>query len=401
MHPIPSRAAVGYICDSMFRLALLLVLLFAAPVVGAAPLAVEGVRVGVHPDKTRVVLDLSAPAQFEAFALTGPDRVVVDLPPAQWRGGGVARPPGAAVVSLRHGVRATDGGMRLVLEMAAPTSVASAFVLPAQGGKPDRLVLDLVAQAVPAGTEIRAVPPPKPAPPPQKTQKKRVVVIDAGHGGRDPGAVSRRVREKDITLALSKELARQLRASGRYTVHLTRESDHIIALHERVEIARRYGADLFVSIHADSIGRAKVRGASVYTLSETASDKQTAKLAVKENQVDIIAGLDLSTQDPQVTSILIDLAQRDAMNKAGFVAETLVDTFKDQGVRTLENPHRYAGFAVLKAPDVPSILIEAGFLSNRAEAKLLSQPGHRKTIARAIKKGIDAYFDRLNQAQHP
>jgi len=395
--PAPLRPALG--------LALMLLVLLLPAAAATAPLEVVGARLGAYPDKTRVVFDLSAPpAGFQAFALSAPPRVVVDLPALAWRTG--ALNPGGGVAALRAAQRPERGQTRLVLDLEGPMEVGAAFVLPAGGGRPDRLVLDLVpAQAGGAARgAVHGTLPPEtaiaPAAPAPKPARHRVV-LDPGHGGRDPGAVSGRIYEKDITLALARELAAQLRADGRYEVFLTRTDDRAVALHDRVAFARARGADLFVSLHADSIGRPGVRGASVYTLSETASDAQTEMLAARENRADIIAGLDLTGADAQVTSILIDLATRDAMNKAGFVAEALVERLGAGGVPVLDNPHRYAGFAVLKAPDVPSVLVEAGFLSNRAEARALSDPGHRRTIARAIKSGIDAYFAKLRAAGHP
>ncbi|HRQ61170.1 MAG TPA: N-acetylmuramoyl-L-alanine amidase, partial [Alphaproteobacteria bacterium] len=179
-------------------------------------------------------------------------------------------------------------------------------------------------------------------------------------------------------------------------VLLTRERDIYIKLGERVKYARKNEGDLFISIHADSIDKPHVGGASVYTLSDKASDEQTAKLADRENQADLIGGLNLNTQDEDVANILVDLAMRDTMNQSRFFAGAIVDTLAYNGVRVLERPHRYAGFAVLKAPDIPSILVEAGFMSNKREADLLSSPEHRAKIAGALVRGIDQYFDTVN-----
>ncbi|MCB1556781.1 MAG: N-acetylmuramoyl-L-alanine amidase, partial [Alphaproteobacteria bacterium] len=159
-------------------------------------------------------------------------------------------------------------------------------------------------------------------------------------------------------------------------------------------IARAKDADLFVSLHADSIGKSAIRGASIYTLSEKASDAQTARLADKENRADLIAGVDLSVEDETVANILVDLSMRDTMNQSKFLANTVVDTMKGKGLSVLDNPHRYAGFAVLKAPDVPSILIELGFLSNRTEAKMLANAAYQKKVAVALRTGIEAYFQK-------
>jgi N-acetylmuramoyl-L-alanine amidase len=373
------------------RLVLALFVCLCAPALAAATaaarpdLAIDAVRAGLRADgTTRVVLDLSAPAPAFAARAEGA-RVLLDLPPFVWREG--APRLAGTLRAVRPGNR--PGGARVTMDTAAPVAVAAAFALPPQGTKPHRLVLDLAPAQEATPQAVAGPPPPPPRPKPLR------IVLDPGHGGRDPGAISGKVQEKAITLALAKELARQLRADGRYQVYLTREDDRALSLADRVTFARTKKADLFLSIHADSIGKPAVRGASVYTLSETASDAQTAKLAVRENRADILAGLDLTHEDPQVTTILIDLAQRDSLNKAGFLAEALVRVLSERGVTILENPHRYAGFAVLKAPDIPSVLIEAGFLSNRAEAQALADPGHRRKIAAAIKRGVDAYAARI------
>lgn len=223
--------------------------------------------------------------------------------------------------------------------------------------------------------------------------KKPLIVIDPGHGGQDPGALGpNKIYEKTVVLALGKELKSQLLASGRYNVKLTRESDFYIRLKDRIKFAREHQADLFISLHADSIHKSDVRGTSVYTLSRKASDAQTAKLAERENQADMIAGVDFEIEDEQVAFILGDFLMNDTQNQSKFFANTLVTKLQKNKVRTLNNPHRYAGFAVLKAPDTPSVLIESGFMSNKQEARLLNRADYRKELAKAIKDGIDAYF---------
>ena len=196
-------------------------------------------------------------------------------------------------------------------------------------------------------------------------------------------------------LKLAKDLAKSLNATGRYNAKLTRSTDVYIPLRKRVAIARKHKADLFLSIHADSIRNKKVSGASVYTLSEKASDAQTAKLAARENKSDMIAGLDFSDQDQDVTNILLDLVTRETTNQSKFLANTIVTELQNSRIKTLQRPHRHAGFAVLKAPDVPAILIESGFMSNSKEAAKLNTPNHRKNIVKSLQKGVDAYFERL------
>ena len=390
----------------------------------AAALEVKTVRLGEHPDKLRLVLELSEPVDFDAFVLHSPERLIIDLPEFEWRAGDI--PAASGILDVRH-ARYQPGTSRIVFELASPRDLKAAFKLPPLDNGHARLVIDLAAGVLPVDVPpaktflplniphipslkktARLLPVPKPTPPPPTKAfssgapgraaqtVKPLIVIDAGHGGQDPGATSpQQYREKHIVLALAKEVKAALEASGRYRVKLTRDDDRYIKLRDRVSLSRDWGADMFISIHADSIQKSDVRGASVYTLSNKASDAQTARLAEKENRADIIAGVDLSHEDKEVANILIDLAMRDTMNQSRFFANQLVTSMRRHEVRILPNTHRYAGFAVLKAPDVPSVLIEAGFLSNRREAELLSQKTYRRQLARAIAGGVDAYFDHV------
>lgn len=399
----------------------------------AQTLDITGARFGIHPEKTRMVLDLSQGADFRAFVLADPYRLVVDLPAFNWRVGTIEKPQGNYIREVRSGIL-QPGISRLVVDIGDPIALENAFLLPAGNGQGDRLVVDFnkvapqtahaaltriyghlntaPVQTFPIGnpatpthnTNINInTPLPQPAPvPPTKSPPpsgyKPVIVIDAGHGGQDPGAIGdKKIYEKNVTLAAAKELKKQLEESGQYRVYLTRDKDVFIKLGDRVKIARKYGADLFVSLHADSIDNHNVRGASIYTLSNTASDKQTEKLAARENKVDLIGGVDLSHEDKDVANILIDLAMRDTMNQSKFFANTVVGKMSASQIKILERPHRYAGFAVLKAADIPSVLIEMGFMSNNKEAQALSSPAYRAQIAKAMKSGIDAYFDKVQK----
>ena len=223
-------------------------------------------------------------------------------------------------------------------------------------------------------------------------------MVDAGHGGVDPGASGRKAREKQVTLAFSKELARQLRNTGKYDVYLTRSRDIYIPLRQRVNIARKHQADLFISIHADAIKRKNVRGMSIYTLSETASDKEAEALARKENRSDIIVGIDFDDQPPEVADILIDLAQRETKNLSVKFANLVVKNARGT-TRLLERTHRFAGFRVLKAPDVPSVLIELGFLTNRSDEKQLLSVSWRRKIAKSLVKSVNGFFSSSQQAR--
>ncbi|MDE1153061.1 MAG: N-acetylmuramoyl-L-alanine amidase [Micavibrio sp.] len=230
--------------------------------------------------------------------------------------------------------------------------------------------------------------------------KTYTVVIDAGHGGEDPGALGCcGIREKNITLAIAKALQTKLVETGRYRVVLTRSKDIYIKLRERVDISRRAKGDLFISIHADKIDRAGVRGASIYTLSQNASDKETERLAEQENNSGVVAGVDLAQENTDVAGILLDLAMREKMNESKLLSRFLEQSLDNNSVRLLPNSHRAAGFAVLKAPDIPSVLIETGFLSNPDEAKLLSTPAFQARIAAAITDGVDAYFRKIQALQ--
>ncbi|MBO5443154.1 MAG: N-acetylmuramoyl-L-alanine amidase [Alphaproteobacteria bacterium] len=232
----------------------------------------------------------------------------------------------------------------------------------------------------------------------EKRASKKVIVLDPGHGGKDPGAIGYSgVYEKNITLAMAKELKKILDKEGKYKVYLTRSTDIFIPLRDRVKIARRYNADLFLSIHADSAVNRSAKGLSVYTLSETASDKEAAALAERENKVDVIAGLNLVEHSKEVSDILINLAQRETMNRSSEFATFMVQEMR-KSVKLVDNTHRFAGFAVLKAPDVPSVLLEMGYLSNRTEERLLKQQNYRKKLAASTNKAIEKYFDNMQHA---
>ncbi|MBN2751864.1 MAG: N-acetylmuramoyl-L-alanine amidase, partial [Rhodospirillaceae bacterium] len=230
---------------------------------------------------------------------------------------------------------------------------------------------------------------------------KPVIILDPGHGGVDPGAIGvNGIYEKHITLAMGRQLKAHLEKTGRYKVVLTRDRDIFISLRGRVAIARRAHGDLFVSLHADSNPNRRTRGLSIYTLSERASDKEAALLADKENKSDIISGMDFSEESPEVTGILIDLAQRESMNLSAQFASLAVGEL-GRKVRTLSNTHRFAGFAVLKAPDIPSVLLEMGYLSNAEEVRLLQQTAYRERLSESMTHAVDRYFDQTQSAQRP
>jgi len=374
----------------------------------AAPL-VQSVRVGDYPAKTRFVLDLTEPVRFNVFTLANPYRVVIDLPEVGWK----IRPESAPRSRLIKGYRLglfQPGNSRVVIDVARPVVVVKAFLLPPGDRRTHRLVVDLkpVSRAAfrsgrPAARRTTVVLT-RPQPVARRaapTDSRPLIAIDPGHGGIDPGAQGRRgIWEKNITLAQARELRRQLRRSGRYRVVMIRDRDMFVRLRNRIGIAQRAGADLFISLHADSIDNPKVRGASVYTLSERASDREAAALAAKENRADIIAGIDLNRQSRTVARILIDLRQRLTKNESVKLAKAVTRELS-KTMRLLRNTHRFAGFAVLKAPDIPSILIETGYLSNPSDARLLTSPKHRRRLAAALVAAIDVHFARQQAYRKP
>jgi N-acetylmuramoyl-L-alanine amidase len=246
---------------------------------------------------------------------------------------------------------------------------------------------------VPIGKAKAALPLPPVAGP--KDERLPLVVIDAGHGGHDPGAISPHggAREKDVTLALARAIRDELVATGRVRVALTRADDRYLVLDERYGIARRLKADLFLSVHADAAETPEARGASVYTLSEVASDREAARLAARENKANIINGVDLGAHSSDVSSILLDLTQRETMNTASDFARLLRREAADE-MRLRTTAHRFASFVVLKAPDTPSVLFETGFLSNREDAEFLGSAEGRKKVARGVRAAVQVHFAR-------
>jgi len=228
--------------------------------------------------------------------------------------------------------------------------------------------------------------------------KRPTIVVDAGHGGVDPGCVGQSgVYEKDIVLDTALDLARQLDSSKRFKVYMSRTDDSFVPLGERVARARAHNADLFLSIHADALPIANARGASVFTLSEKASDREAAALAERENKSDVVAGINFGTQDPEVNEILFDLTRRQTNNLSIRLAQRLVVELGHR-VRLLKNTHRSAAFVVLRAPDIPSALVEIGCLSNRDEERALAQPAYQRVVATALLRSVNDYFDNVAKA---
>ncbi|MEX0922967.1 MAG: N-acetylmuramoyl-L-alanine amidase [Rhodovibrionaceae bacterium] len=374
--------------------------------------SVTDVRLGAHADKTRFVVELTEAPRYRVFSLPDPYRVVIDLPQLDWPEAHSEMTQSKGLVSaLRFGLF-TPGTSRVVLDLTQPSAIEAVFVLPPREGFGHRLVLDLapVSRQAFLGEENRktleseqplpsfdtAMPTPAPRDP---VDFRPTVVIDAGHGGVDPGAIGvSGLYEKDLTLRYARSLKQALEATGRYRVAMTRDSDVFLELRERLTLGEHAAGDLFLSLHANTNPSGKIRGASVYTLSETSSDAEAAALAAKENKADIIGGVDLTNQTEVVSQILIDLAQRETMNLSKTFANTLVGEL-GQRTELLRNTHRFAGFAVLKSPTVPSVLVEIGYMSNREEERLLLSDGHRAKIVAAIIDAVDQYFKRQQAFQ--
>lgn len=380
------------------------------PATAKAAGRVSGLRIGQGIGSVRIVFDADAEFDYNVFLLNYPKRLVVDTKNV-YIGKALekTRDKNNLVSRVRVGdIR--DGKTRVVFDLLKPVVVKRVFMLPPQSTFKWRLAIDVsvaserefvsktginfalgdkslsASGSVQAGDDAGKAKA-------REANRKKIIVIDAGHGGHDPGAIGYSgVHEKNITLAMAKELKRQLDRKGTYKVYLTRSTDIFIPLRRRVEIARDYKADLFMSVHADSALNRRATGLSVYTLSETASDKEAAALAERENKADVISGLNLYEQSKEVSDVLISLAQRETRNRSSEFAKCLVDEMR-KSVKLINDTHRFAGFAVLKAPDVPSVLLEMGYLSNKNEERLLRQESYRRKLAASAVRAIDCYFE--------
>ncbi len=395
-------------------LAVLLLALVVPGAISGAALAAEatvsGLRIGENAGRTRFVIDIDGKVDYQILILANPARIVIDLPEVDWRVGGSGAGQGRGLIGkYRYGLF-RSGVSRLVLDLTGPAVVDRTFVLEPQGRLPFRLVFDLKAtdsKAFAASVKRSrrgkprvetAVASRQPELRNKPKRDRKVIVIDAGHGGVDPGNLGViGVPEKVIVLNMARAIKRAIETSSRYEVVMTRDRDIFVPLTRRPQIAREVHADLFISIHADSLStklkkNRKVRGATVYTLSENASDAEAAALANKENKADLIAGIDLAAETDEVRSILIDLAQRETMNYSAQFANYLVPELKER-IYIRKNSHRFAGFVVLKAPDVPSVLVELGYLSNKQDARQLNSAEGRKRISDAIAAAVRRYFE--------
>jgi len=360
------------------------------------------VRLGGGEADTRFVMDLTRKIELHAFTLADPYRVVVDIPQVTFKLAPKAGQSGRGLVkAFRFGLM-MEGGSRIVLDVTKPVRVDKAYVMDAAAGDPARLVLDLVPtdrqsflHEIATEDRLLAAQPAPPQPPPAKNADPRpLVVLDPGHGGIDTGTIAPGGQmEKDIVLDFAKRLRERIERSGKFRVLMTRNDDTYVPLNERVHIARNAGASLFVSIHADSLPRKEgtAQGATIYTLSNKASDAQAAELADKENGADVIAGVDLKSEPNDVAGILIDLAQRETKSFSMQFARDVVSDMKAVA-RLHKAPIKAAGFRVLKAPDVPSVLVELGYVSNREDLRSLMSDAWRDRTADSIAKAVDTYL---------
>lgn len=370
----------------MPRLVVALWLVCQACLAQAEPVTIKNLRMWQAPEHTRLVFDLSGPVSYELGVLANPDRVYLDFPQAR-----LGRPLPAMNGDGRflrkvHSGNPRPGVLRVVftLKTAARPRV---FQLEPNDLYGHRLVLDLEARG---GGEPR----PPVATEPEERQAF-IVAIDAGHGGEDPGALGRRrTREKDITLAIAREVKRLVDADPAMSGVLVREGDYYIALRRRTQIARQAQADLFISIHADAFPRRSVRGSSVYTLSTDGASSEAARwLSDRENAADLIGGVSLRDKDATVAKVLMDLSMTKSISDSRELAGDILHHLGQVG-RVHRDRVEYAGFAVLKSPDIPSVLVESAYLSNPQEEELLRTAGYRGKIASAIYRGVRRYYER-------
>jgi len=348
-------------------------------------------RFGGDNERTRVVVDLESTATGSVVETGEGGRVVLGLNgvhPGQVRAGG----GGGLVRGWR--VAGSSANARIELELEAAVRIERRFLLPPGDGVGHyRYVVDLAATGRPATRPQTNRPLPTPAPRPSTRAERPLIVIDAGHGGHDPGASGAHSRESELTLAAALALKAELERTGRYRVRLTRETNAYVDLYRRVAIARDAGADLFISLHADAGADPATRGASVYTLSEQGAGRAVREFTRGDNWH---RELQLPGRDPSVDRILLDMTQRATQNRSAQFARTLLGEIEQADHPLLRRSHRDAGLAVLLAPDVPAVLLEMGFITNAEDERALNDGGHRRRLMRAVVAGIDSYFAELS-----
>lgn len=375
------------------------------PVTG--PVATAATLTG-DANATRITFDLTAPVAFTIFRLTNPYRVILDLDELSFRlPAGTGRQGQGLVSAFRYGLFA-PGKARIVLDTVGPTRIEQARIVPPSDGVPARLEVQLVptsdaevaaAELVSAAQSIELKAGDDPPPVAHKDRTRPLVVIDPGHGGIDPGAQGTRWLEKDIVLAVALEVRRSLLALRRCDVVMTRSSDTFVSLDQRLDISRRHQPDLFISIHADSLAQRElaqaIRGATIYTLSERASDARTLQLAEKENAADLLAGLDpaVAAADDQVRNILFDLVRRETTTLASDFRTHLVRELRHR-LALAKDPARSGPFKVLRQLGSPAVLIELGYISNAEDERQMSSQAWQRGVGEAVARAVDGYLQR-------
>ena len=350
--------------------------------------SIDSIRMSSNSETTRIVLDTTHHAPFSAFILEKPNRLVVDIEVDKVKNNDYALK--GIVKEIRIGQQ-EPGVQRIVFDLNFPAIIVDKFNLKKTSNRSFRAVVDIKSGIKNTNKELDTLT--------EKNIRNYVIVIDPGHGGVDPGASKSGIIEKDITLKAARELRDYLKKYG-HEVYLTRNKDVFLKLRERVKIAREKNADVFLSLHADSVFNRSIRGMSVYTLSSKASDRIARRLARQADKADKISGIDLTEVDDEVGKILLDMSHRHTKNASAELAESLVQGARKRGIRLLRRPHRQAGFAVLKAPDIPSILVEMGFLSNANDRDLLLKKSYRSEIIISLAEVLNDYIsNKLAKAQ--
>ena len=354
---------------------------------------IRNARLWRSDDKLRLVFDLSGPVSYKTFTLSAPERLIIDLSGASLSGDfSQLALSGTPIHSIRSGYFG-QGNTRIVLDLSRPVQLNS-FLLAPQDGQGHRLVLDLM-------TASAGLPASVPRETPQeKSHPKRdiMVVVDPGHGGKDPGAIGAKgEREKDVVLSIAQLLARRLKREKGFDVKLVRNDDFFVPLRKRVEIARQHKADMFISVHADAAPRLTASGASVYCLSEGGATSATARfMAQRENGVDLLGAtslLNLKDKDPMLAGVILDMSMNATIAASLQLGSTMLGSLA--GITTLHQKRvEQAGFAVLKSPDVPSILVETGFISNARDSQRLVTARHQQAVADGLFEGLQRYFQK-------
>ncbi|MCF5413772.1 N-acetylmuramoyl-L-alanine amidase, partial [Pseudomonas syringae] len=361
---------------------------------GAFATQIRNARLWRTNDKLRLVLDLSGPVQYKTFTLTAPDRLIIDVSGSRLTGDFSQLALDRTVIkSIRSGHYGQGDDTRIVLDLTAPVQLNS-FLLGPEGGQGHRLVLDMSSTAH-APVQMAELPPPVPVPIPTSkahTGRDIMVVVDAGHGGKDPGAVgSRGEREKDVVLSIAQLLARRLKREKGFDVRLVRNDDFFVPLRKRVEFAHKSNADMFISVHADAAPRLTASGASVFALSEGGATSATARfMAQRENGADLLGAtslLNLKDKDPMLAGVILDMSMNATIAASLQLGHTVLGSL--EGITTLHQKRvEQAGFAVLKSPDVPSILVETGFISNSRDSQRLVTARHQQAVADGLFDGL-------------